>query len=44
MTAKEFDRALAWVKANCPEGKDCNPPAQQKSARRRTPTGKRRSR
>ena len=23
---EEFERALAWVKANCPEGKDYNPP------------------
>ena len=27
----EFDRAMAWVKAHCPEGKDWNPPAAQKS-------------
>ena len=27
----EFERALAWVKANCPEGKDYNPPEQQHS-------------
>jgi L-fucose isomerase len=27
----EFERALAWVKANCPEGKDHNPPDQQRS-------------
>ena len=27
----EFDRALAWVKANCAEGRDYNPPAQQLS-------------
>ncbi|MCB9159333.1 MAG: L-fucose isomerase [Caldilineaceae bacterium] len=25
----EFETALAWVKENCPEGKDYNPPAQQ---------------
>ncbi|MCX6996829.1 MAG: L-fucose isomerase [Kiritimatiellaeota bacterium] len=25
----EFKRALAWVKANCKEGPDCNPPGQQ---------------
>src|SRR5208337_2735864 len=29
--AEEFVRAMAWVKANCPEGKDWNPPAAQKS-------------
>ena len=28
---EEFDRALAWVKENCPEGKDYNPPEQQHS-------------
>ncbi|GAB4546737.1 MAG: L-fucose isomerase [Anaerolineae bacterium] len=27
----EFERALAWVKENCPEGKDYNPPHQQRS-------------
>jgi L-fucose isomerase len=27
----EFERALAWVKEKCPEGKDYNPPAQQRS-------------
>ncbi len=27
----EFERALAWVKANCPEGKDYNPEASQHS-------------
>jgi len=27
----EFERALAWVKENCPEGKDYNPPGQQRS-------------
>jgi L-fucose isomerase len=27
----EFERALAWVKENCPEGKDYNPPEQQHS-------------
>jgi len=27
----EFTRASAWVKENCPEGPDLNPPAQQKS-------------
>jgi len=28
---EEFGRALAWVKEHCPEGKDWNPPAAQKS-------------
>jgi L-fucose isomerase len=28
---QEFDHALAWVKAHCPEGKDWNPPALQRS-------------
>jgi L-fucose isomerase len=28
---QEFERALAWVKANCPEGKDYNPPEIQRS-------------
>jgi L-fucose isomerase len=28
----EFKRALAWVKQNCKEGKDFNPPKDQKSA------------
>ena len=27
----EFERALAWVQANCQEGKDHNPPHQQRS-------------
>ena len=27
----EFERALAWVKENCPEGKDYNPPQNQRS-------------
>lgn len=29
---EEFDRALAWVKANCKEGKDYNPEGSRKSA------------
>ena len=29
--AEEFDRAMAWVKAHCPEGKDWNPAKLQKS-------------
>ena len=38
---EEFERALAWVKANCPEGKDYNPPAEAaQPARRRTRTGR----
>ena len=28
---EEFEQALAWVKANCREGKDHNPPEQQRS-------------
>lgn len=28
---EEFERALAWVKGNCKEGKDYNPPAFQQS-------------
>ena len=28
---QEFERALAWVKASCPEGKDYNPPQNQRS-------------
>ncbi|MBT4503915.1 MAG: L-fucose isomerase, partial [Gemmatimonadetes bacterium] len=27
----EFQKALAWVKANCPEGEDHNPPEKQRS-------------
>jgi L-fucose isomerase len=27
----EFERALAWVRANCPEGEDRNPPHQTRS-------------
>lgn len=27
----EFKRALAWTKANCPEGREYNPPALQRS-------------
>ena len=27
----EFSRALEWVKANCPEGKDYNPPSHARS-------------
>ncbi len=28
---EEFDKALAWVKVNCPEGKDYNPPQNERS-------------
>ncbi|HAJ34825.1 MAG TPA: L-fucose isomerase [Chloroflexi bacterium] len=28
---EEFELAYAWVRANCPEGKDYNPPAKQRS-------------
>ncbi|MBW7881077.1 MAG: L-fucose isomerase [Caldilineaceae bacterium] len=28
---EEFEQALAWVKANCPEGKDYNSPERQRS-------------
>jgi L-fucose isomerase len=28
---EEFERALTWVKENCPEGKDYNPPDKQHS-------------
>jgi L-fucose isomerase len=28
---KEFTRALAWTKANCPEGREYNPPEKQRS-------------
>jgi L-fucose isomerase len=28
---EEFDRALSWVKENCPEGKDYNPPGMERS-------------
>ena len=29
---EEFKKALAWVKKNCPEGRDTNPAGKQKSA------------
>lgn len=29
--ADEFEKAMAWVKGNCPEGKDYNPPEKQLS-------------
>lgn len=29
----EFKKALAWVKQNCKEGKDCNPPDHQRNAK-----------
>lgn len=28
---EEFERALAWVKTNCPEGNDCNPTEKQRT-------------
>jgi L-fucose isomerase len=28
---EEFERALGWVKDNCPEGKDYNPPGMERS-------------
>jgi L-fucose isomerase len=28
---EEFERALDWVKGNCPEGKDYNPPGMERS-------------
>jgi len=28
---EEFDKALAWVKVKCPEGKDFNPPKNERS-------------
>jgi L-fucose isomerase len=28
---QEFDKAYTWVRKNCPEGTDYNPPAQQRS-------------
>ncbi len=31
----EFEQALAWVKANCPEGKDYNPPEMQHSRQKK---------
>lgn len=32
---KEYERALAWVKENCPEGRDPNPPERAHSAARK---------
>ncbi len=32
---EEFGRALAWVKANCKEGKDYNPPEKQRSRKQK---------
>jgi L-fucose isomerase len=32
---EEFERAMAWVKENCPEGKDYNPPEKQHSRERK---------
>ncbi len=42
--ADEFEKALAWTKENCPEGKDYNPPRTSRAARTRTRSGKPRSR
>ncbi|MFC2054452.1 L-fucose isomerase [Chloroflexota bacterium] len=28
---EEFEKALAWIKVNCPEGKDYNPPKNERS-------------
>jgi L-fucose isomerase len=32
---EEFDRAMAWVQQNCPEGKDYNPPEDRHSPERK---------
>ena len=32
---QEFDRALAWVRENCPEGADVNPPEKQRTRERK---------
>jgi L-fucose isomerase len=32
---EEFERALSWVKEYCPEGKDYNPPSNQRSRERK---------
>ncbi len=32
---EEYERALAWVKENCPEGDDRNPPGKQRSRERK---------
>jgi L-fucose isomerase len=32
---EEFEQALAWVKANCREGKDYNPPEKRRSRRQK---------
>ena len=37
----EFDCAMAWVRAHCPEGKDWNPPPSNVPASRRTRIGQR---
>ena len=31
----EFDRAIAWTRANCPEGADVNPLEKQRSRQRK---------
>lgn len=35
---EEFDKALVWVKANCPEGEDRNPPEKQLSRQQKDDT------
>ncbi|NJN93737.1 MAG: L-fucose isomerase [Anaerolineales bacterium] len=35
---EEYQRALAWVKENCPEGKDYNPPDKQHSRQQKDAT------
>ena len=40
----EFERALAWTKEYCKEGKDYNPPEKRHSRGKRTPLGTHRSR
>jgi len=32
---REFDKAYAWTRKNCPEGKDWNPPKQRHDAKRK---------
>ena len=32
---EEFKKALAWIKSNCREGEDYNPPERQKSRSRK---------
>ena len=35
---EEYEKALAWVKENCPEGKDWNPPERQPTAEEKEST------